>query len=204
MTAMKSKQLLVTHASVFAVGIAAAMVVNGLREPATGNADTDANNRRASSSTSSSGGSFSDPSATGSSARGSRASREESRQLSKRDARPLSAKASDIVRIGDALERQRALLDLLDTLGPDEFASFAAQYRSLDHYGDSRGEYDMILRSWAKADPLGALGYIAENGGSRQASSACEVPFVGGGLSSSSSSGEASFCSAEVDQRPCR
>ncbi len=174
---MKRKQLIVTHASVFAVGIAAAMVVNSLREPAAGAADASGNSRSASSRASSTGNSFSDPSAA--TTRGSRASRSDARQISKRDARPLSDRTADIARIGDPLDRQRALLDLLATLGPDEFANFAEQYRNLDHYGDPRGEYDLILRSWAKADPLGALDYIAENGGNRQASGSVLATWAG-------------------------
>jgi hypothetical protein len=176
---MKSKQLIVTHAAVFTVGITAAMVMNGLREPADGPADAAANTRSSSSRASSTGGSLLDPSAAGSDSGRSRLARGESRQLSKRDARPLSEKIGDMVRLSDALERQRALLDLLDTLGPDEFASFAEQYRDLDHYGDTRGEYDLILRSWAKTDPLGALDHIAENGGDRQASGSVLATWAG-------------------------
>ncbi|MCX6874686.1 MAG: hypothetical protein NTW21_12900 [Verrucomicrobia bacterium] len=69
---------------------------------------------------------------------------------------------ADIVRLGDPLERQSALMDLLGRLGPGEFAAVADQYRSMDHFGGSQGEYDLILRSWAKADPLGALAYAGQ------------------------------------------
>jgi hypothetical protein len=174
---MKSKQLIVTHAAVFTVGIAAAMVMNGFREPASGTADLGDNTRNSSARGASIRTSFSDMSAAD--ARGNRDSRDEGRGLALRDTRPLSEKLDSVVRIGDALDRQRALLDLLDTLGPDEFASFAEQYRSLDHYGDSRGEYDIILRSWAKADPLGALAYIGENGGGRRASGSVLATWAG-------------------------
>jgi hypothetical protein len=66
---------------------------------------------------------------------------------------------ADIVRIADPMERQAALMDLIRRLGPAEFAAVAEQYRNMDHFGNSRGEYDLILRGWAKADPLGALAY---------------------------------------------
>jgi len=62
-----------------------------------------------------------------------------------------------IVRIADPLARQAAMLELIHRLSPGEFAAVAEQYRAMDHFGNSRGEYDMILRGWAKADPLGAL-----------------------------------------------
>jgi hypothetical protein len=66
---------------------------------------------------------------------------------------------ADIVRIANPLDRQAALMDLINRLGPGEFAAVADQFRSMDHFGDSHGEYDLILRGWAKADPLGALAY---------------------------------------------
>ncbi len=51
-------------------------------------------------------------------------------------------------------------MDLVDRLGPGEFAAVADQFRQLDHLGESGGEYDLILRGWAKADPLTALEYV--------------------------------------------
>ncbi|MEO7101273.1 MAG: hypothetical protein ABI162_18115 [Luteolibacter sp.] len=62
----------------------------------------------------------------------------------------------------DPLERQRALMDLVQKLGPGEFAAVADRFRELDHLGDSGGEYDLILRGWAKADPLTALQYVGQ------------------------------------------
>ena len=70
---------------------------------------------------------------------------------------------ADIVRITDTFERQRALMDLVDSLGPAEFAGVAEQFRELDHLDNSRGEYDLILRGWAKADPLAALEYVEQH-----------------------------------------
>ena len=70
-----------------------------------------------------------------------------------------------VVRISDTFERQRALMDLIDTLGPAEFAGVADQFRELDHLGDSRSEYALILRGWAKADPLTALEYVGQHPG---------------------------------------
>lgn len=161
---MNRKQLIVTHAAVFSVGIAAAMVMNGFRDPASGSPDQGDAPRTTSSHRTLGTGSDSSTSAAG-----KRASRDEGHGLSARDARPLSEKAESIARISDALDRQRALLELLDTLGPDQFAAFAEQYRNLNHFGDARGEFDTILRSWAKVDPLAALDYVGKNGGSRYA-----------------------------------
>jgi hypothetical protein len=68
-----------------------------------------------------------------------------------------------IVRITDTFERQRALMDLVDSLGPAEFAGVADQFRELDHLDNTRGEYNLILRGWAKADPLSALEYVEQH-----------------------------------------
>lgn len=70
---------------------------------------------------------------------------------------------SSLVRISDPFERQRALMDLVDSLSPGEFAGVAEQFREFDHLGDTRGEYAMILGAWAKVDPLAALEYASQN-----------------------------------------
>lgn len=75
---------------------------------------------------------------------------------------PTTERLTSIVRMGDPLERQLALMDLLDRLGPGEFAAVAEQFRQMDHYSGSGGEFDLILRSWAKANPLEALEYTTK------------------------------------------
>ncbi len=105
----------------------------------------------------------------------------------RRDAANRSGRASgtavqrmtEIVRIGDPLERQSALMDLINRLGPGEFAAVADQFREMDHFGNSRGEYDLILRGWAKADPLGALEYAAKQPNSGAANSVILAAWAG-------------------------
>ena len=75
-----------------------------------------------------------------------------------------AAAMADIIRIGDPLERQAALLDLVSRLAPGEFSAFAREYRESAHFADSGGEYEIILRAWAKVDPLGALEDATERG----------------------------------------
>jgi hypothetical protein len=72
---------------------------------------------------------------------------------------------SEISRITDPFERQRALMDLVQTLDPGEFQALAEQYRNTDHLSGSRGGFDIILNAWAKIDPLTALEYTKENTG---------------------------------------
>lgn len=76
-----------------------------------------------------------------------------------------------IVRMGDPLARQTALLEMLNKLGPGDFEAVAESWRSLDHFGQSGGEFEMILRSWARVDPLAALDYTANRQKDRGAAS---------------------------------
>jgi len=151
---MKASKSIFTHAAVFAVGIAIAFVA---RQSSENGADASGDARRSSLS---SGGSE-----TGSADGPASASNRERREAAARGEKEREGrerKLEDIVHIGDPLDRQIALLEALKRLGPNDFAAFSDQYRSLDHYGNSRGEYEMILRAWAKADPLGALTHAGE------------------------------------------
>ncbi len=142
-----------THASVFAVGIAVAVVATKVGAPAkTQDIGGEANARQARS------GGF--ETSIGAEASGRRSGDSEARSTTKKDARPPVERLGDIVRITDAFERQRALMDLVDKLGAGEFAAVADKFRELDHLGDSGDEYELILRGWAKADPLTALRYV--------------------------------------------
>jgi hypothetical protein len=76
---------------------------------------------------------------------------------------PAPQRMAEIGRMGDALDRQSALLELISRLGPDEFAAVADQYRQMNHYEGSHEGFDLIMRGWAKADPLGALAYAEKN-----------------------------------------
>jgi hypothetical protein len=77
------------------------------------------------------------------------------------------------------MDRQLALIALLERLGPEEFAAVAEQYRQMDHYSGSGGEFDLILRGWAKADPLAALEYTTNQLKSRGASTTVLAAWAG-------------------------
>ncbi|MFD2257881.1 hypothetical protein ACFSSA_14455 [Luteolibacter algae] len=99
-------------------------------------------------------------------AQDSKAGPRTSREPSDRPARTRLAPKEALVKIteiGDAYERQRALMDFLDDLAPDQFAAVADQYRELNHYGNTGDELELLFRAWAKTDPLTALSYIEEN-----------------------------------------
>jgi hypothetical protein len=49
----------------------------------------------------------------------------------------------------------------------------------MDRYGDSNGEFDMILRGWARVDPLGALEYTSQQPNSRGESSIVLAAWAG-------------------------
>lgn len=149
-----------THASIFAVGIAVAVVGSKVSDSSVPPSVNGESRTRAARS-----GSF-ENTASGDST-GHRSGSPEARALSKKDAKQPIEHLADIVRMTDPFDRQRALMDLVDRLGPGEFAAVADKFRELDHLGDSGGEYDLILRGWAKADPLAALEYVGQFPNSR-------------------------------------
>lgn len=147
---MKTKKIIISHAAVFAAGAVLALVSYGpLANQPGAEAAATARGRG-------------DATGEGPSAEARAAAGRERRDASASSSRahePVAQRVAGIVRIADPLERQAALMELLGRLGPGEFAAVAEQYRALDHFGDSQGEYELILRGWAKADALGALAY---------------------------------------------
>ncbi|WP_411844800.1 hypothetical protein AAFN60_12615 [Roseibacillus persicicus] len=86
------------------------------------------------------------------------------------DAAPMVKKGStpeemvaDIARYDDAIERNNALLALIDSLAPEEFLSVVDAFRELGITQDRWGEYEMLLTAWAKVNPSEALDYASEN-----------------------------------------
>jgi len=155
---MTRSNLIFTHSAVFAVGIAGAMVANSFRGASDGITETAPASR---SHSAGAAGRFEKDGISPS----SRSAKDEHRAGSKKELGAAVDRLAGVVRITDAFERQRALMDLIDTLGPAEFAGVADQFRELDHLGDTRGEYALILRGWAKADPLTALEYVGQHPG---------------------------------------
>lgn len=152
---MTTRKLLITHSAVFACGAAVAWFSprSGQQAAEPGPA---ARSHRTSSAT---GGSFADESAV--SAARSATARRESAEKSLRGPEAIAAKLGEINQIGDPLDRQAALLDLLQRLGPGDFEAVAEHHRKTEHFGNAGDEFEMILRGWTKADPLGALEYTS-------------------------------------------
>lgn len=92
-----------------------------------------------------------------------------SRYASRRDQERSSLKPepldrlSSILRSEDPLERSRDLLAYISRLGPGDFESAIAHFRSLGITENRLGEYAQLLSAWAKVDPLGALAYAKAN-----------------------------------------
>lgn len=68
-------------------------------------------------------------------------------------------KMEAIMRGENPLDRNRALLELIDQLAPGEFEQVVAQFRALGITQNRLGEYSLLLSAWAKADPYAALEY---------------------------------------------
>lgn len=158
---MTRSNLIFTHGAVFSVGIAAAMIANSFRETS----DHGTSKTTALSTRSSASGSVGSIEGGGTDREGK--TRESDRGKSSRSTATPVEQLGEIVRMTDSFSRQRALMDMIEKLGPDQFAQVAEQFRNLDHLGNSRGEYGLILQGWAKLDPLAALEYVTANGGGR-------------------------------------
>lgn len=70
---------------------------------------------------------------------------------------------ADIAHSEDAVERNNALLALIDNLAPQDFLSVIDAFRALGITRDRMGEYEMLLTAWAKVNPLEALEYAKAN-----------------------------------------
>ena len=158
---MTRSNLIFTHGAVFSVGIAAAMIVNGFRAPQPMAAEE--SQQRGARNLSAARLERDEGSAA------TKTARSQQRAGAKRETGPPAERLADLVRIPDSFERQRALMNLIDTLGPAEFAGIADQFRQLDHLGDTGDEYELILRGWAKVDPLTALEYVNQHPNSGRA-----------------------------------
>ena len=158
---MKTSTLIATHLCVFAIGIAAAFMIGNNRQA---DGDSQSTASAGPNSNSDSRRSFSTEEDSSNHKRDSAARRDATAKIVK----PATQRLTDISRITDEFERQRALMDLLETLAPSEFEAVAETYRELDHLGNSGDEYKMILSRWAKADPLSALSYVDKHPNSQQ------------------------------------
>lgn len=160
---MNRNSLILTHAAVFAVGIAAAMVSARLENSAKTLTGTNAPGDSSQSTL---------PRVTAISGNlqlsNQRLGEREKLELSKRMSKPASEQLADITHITDTQDRERALMNLVDKLAPGGFKALAEQYRDSAHLKGTGGDFSIILRGWAKADPLAALEYAGHNGRSRQ------------------------------------
>jgi hypothetical protein len=73
------------------------------------------------------------------------------------------AKLAAMLRGENPLERNRALLTLLDQLSPADFGAVIAQFNSLGITDERTAEYAMLLSAWTLADPQAAMAYAKEN-----------------------------------------
>lgn len=153
---MTARKLLITHSAVFACGAAVALFA-----PRSGTVEESratSGHAPRGSVASKAGASAEDASAPGTR---SVAGHRESAEKSVRGPEAIATRLGEINRIGDPLDRQEALLELLQRLGPGEFQAVAELHRSTEHFGNAGDEFEMILRGWAKADPLAALDYTS-------------------------------------------
>ncbi len=73
------------------------------------------------------------------------------------------AKLESIVAGEDPFTRNRAIMELIDQLGPDDFANALTRFQELGFTKSRLGEYSLLLSAWAQVDPVGALEYSAKS-----------------------------------------
>lgn len=171
---MKNRNTIFTHTAVFAAGVALAMVGYRANSNAPVNRDDEVATHSSNRHTEAAGGASLTAARTA-----ALRERREAGALAGRSGEPATERMAAIVQLADPLDRQLALVALLDRLGPDEFAAVAEQYRQMDHFASSGGEFDLILRGWAKADPLAALEYTTNQLHSGGASSTVLAAWAG-------------------------
>lgn len=75
------------------------------------------------------------------------------------------AQLESIVCGENALDRNRALLDIIDQLAPGDFEDAVTAFRALGITEQRMGEYSLLLTAWADVDPVNALAFAKENTG---------------------------------------
>jgi hypothetical protein len=115
------------------------------------------------------GSSSGDSASRGGSATGARP--EAASSTNRRSGERTIAALNDSLRLTDRLARTRRVLDLADTLSPDEFPAMVEALRNSNLARIRGTEYSLLLNAWVKADPYAAAEYIEgndESGGSRE------------------------------------
>lgn len=159
---MKKSTTILTHAAVFAVGVTAASVIGTGRDGGRDGADP-----AESSTPTGRGGAV--EGVAGTEVRPGRVSgrAQDGAAEAAKAGGPATDRLAMLVMNPDLLERRRGLMDLIDSLGPNDFAAVADEFRSLNHLGGSGDEFSLLLRGWAKVDPLAALAYVEEKSDGR-------------------------------------
>jgi hypothetical protein len=174
---MKLRNILLSHAAVFACGAAIVFVARGPADGPETTAGSTVSSRH--------GTSRADSGAASVSSEARKISETRETITARRSEGPAAvmARLDRISLISDPLDRQAALLEFIGRLGAGDFAAVAGQYRATEHYGNSRGEFEMILRGWTKVDPPGALDYTTKTLRDRSQTSLVLAAWAGGDAS---------------------
>ena len=148
---MKNPKFVLSHLAIFALGVAVALI--SAKDPKNGNSGAGPSGKGSDGLGSASSGS------AGRDATEGRRSRRDS-DSSRASARSPHETLGKINGLPDTYERQRALMDFFDKLGPDQFADVADEFQKLYHFDNSGTEMQLLFQAWAKADPTAALDYI--------------------------------------------
>lgn len=70
---------------------------------------------------------------------------------------------SDILNVGNRIDRTRQMLDYIDRLDENEITGVIESFREAGWVDYNRSEYSMLISSWMNRDPFTAIAYLDEN-----------------------------------------
>lgn len=73
------------------------------------------------------------------------------------------ARLEAIIRNGNALDRNRALLAYIDQMAPQDFEAAISRFKELGMTDTRNGELALLLTAWAQADPVTAMAYAKKD-----------------------------------------
>ncbi|MFT6863663.1 MAG: hypothetical protein ACJAVK_002224 [Akkermansiaceae bacterium] len=70
---------------------------------------------------------------------------------------------SDILNVGNRLDRTRQMLDYIDRLDESQITGIIESFREAGWVDYNRGEYSMLISAWMDRDPFKAIAYLDKN-----------------------------------------
>ena len=70
---------------------------------------------------------------------------------------------SDVLNVGNRVERTRQMIEFIDRLDDSEMADIVQNFREAGWVDYNRGEFSILISAWMDRDPFSAIAYFDEN-----------------------------------------